>query len=144
MWLMSASALALTPPDPGIEILPVWMAGCWEEVSARGWTEECWTEPRGGMMLGSSRTGTGQRAESFEYLSLDGRFGAIEFCALPNGHEGSCFEKAKETPTEIIFVNAQHDYPQRIRYWRDGKYLMAETALIDGSKAQRWRYSPKR
>jgi hypothetical protein len=41
-------------------------------------------------------------------------------------------------------MNAQHDYPQRIRYWRDGKYLIAETALADGSKAQRWRYSRKR
>ena len=54
------------------------------------------------------------------------------------------FAKDKQTATEIVFVNAKHDYPQRISYWREGKYLMAETSLSDGNKAQRWRYSPKR
>jgi hypothetical protein len=43
----------------------------------------------------------------------------------------------------ITFVNAAHDYPQRIRYWRDGRDLMAEVSLADGSKAQRWRYARK-
>ena len=142
MWLMLASAFALTPPDSGIEILPVWMAGCWEEVSASRWTEECWTQPRGGMMIGSSRTGVGQRVESFEHMRLEGLSGTTNLCALPNGQEGACFEKAKETATEIIFVNAGHDYPQRIRYWRDGKFLMAETSLSDGTKAQRWKFAP--
>ena len=143
MWFTIASAFILTPPDPGVEFLPGWMAGCWEEVSGRAWTEECWIEPRGGMMLGTSRKGSGQRAESFEYMSLDGRLGETEFCALPSGREGTCFEKAKETPTEIVFVNVTHDYPQRVRYWREGKYLNAEVSLADGSKAQRWRYAPK-
>jgi hypothetical protein len=44
------------------------------------------------------------------------------------------------TETEIIFVNPAHDYPQRIRYWQDGRRLNAEISLKDGSRAMRWLY----
>ncbi len=39
-----------------------------------------------------------------------------------------------------LFANAAHDYPQRIRYWREGETLNAEISLLDGSKAMRWQY----
>ena len=42
----------------------------------------------------------------------------------------------------IEFANPANDYPQRIRYWRQGKLLMAEISQIDGSKAVRWNYRP--
>ena len=143
MPFVIAAVLALTPPLTDVVALPLWMSGCWEQVSSTDWVEECWTEPRGGLMLGSSRTGAGQRASSYELMFIEGRFGDAEFCAAPNGADQTCFEKARETPTEIVFVNTKHDYPQRIRYWREGKDLLAETSLADGSKAQRWRYAPK-
>ena len=41
---------------------------------------------------------------------------------------------------EIVFANPQHDYPQRIRYWRDGMDLNAEISTMDGSQAVRWHY----
>ncbi|MGY4397037.1 hypothetical protein ACVWZA_002228 [Sphingomonas sp. UYAg733] len=34
-----------------------------------------------------------------------------------------------------------HDYPQRIRYWREGKILNAKISLSYGSKRMRWSYS---
>jgi hypothetical protein len=40
----------------------------------------------------------------------------------------------------VTFVNAVHDYPQRIRYWREGEEMFAEISLADGSKPVRWRY----
>ena len=43
----------------------------------------------------------------------------------------------------MTFVNETHDYPQRIRYWREGMALNAETSLMDGSSAERWSYMPK-
>ncbi|MBH0014602.1 hypothetical protein I6F66_21375, partial [Pseudoalteromonas sp. NZS100_1] len=43
---------------------------------------------------------------------------------------------------DISFANPDHDYPQRIRYWREGRLLMAETAMMDGSNAQNWTYAP--
>jgi hypothetical protein len=42
--------------------------------------------------------------------------------------------------SEIEFVNAAHDFPQRIAYsFKDGR-LAAEISLIDGSKPRRWTY----
>ncbi|WP_278373411.1 hypothetical protein [Sphingobium xenophagum] len=43
---------------------------------------------------------------------------------------------------DISFANPDHDYPQRIRYWREGRLLMAETAKMDGSQTQSWTYAP--
>ena len=31
---------------------------------------------------------------------------------------------------------------KRIRYWREGRLLMAETSRMDGSQTQSWTYSP--
>ena len=42
----------------------------------------------------------------------------------------------------IEFSNPAHDYPQRIRYWREGDTLHAEIALLDGSRAVQWSYAP--
>ena len=44
----------------------------------------------------------------------------------------------------IEFTNPAHDYPQRIRYWREGDKLIAEIALIDGKRAVSWTYEPVR
>ena len=38
------------------------------------------------------------------------------------------------------FVNAGHDYPQRVRYIATEAGLDAETSLADGSKPNRWSY----
>ena len=61
-----------------------------------------------------------------------------------NGTFGTPVEFAMtgQTAESIQFSNPAHDYPQRIRYWRDGKTLNAEIALIDGSRAVQWSYSP--
>ncbi len=45
-----------------------------------------------------------------------------------------------QAATRLPFVNTQHDYPQRIRYWREGDDLFAEIALADRSKAMQWHY----
>ena len=142
MWLILAASL-IEAPDPPVWILPTWMAGCWEQVSGTSWTEECWTAPRGGMMMGSSRTGHGHRLSSFEQMRIESDLDGPSFCARPNDDDTeTCFAKTQESETQIVFVNASHDYPQRIRYWREGRELLAETSLADGSKAQRWRYAP--
>ena len=55
---LSALPLALmAAPVEKLPALPAWMAGCWVHVQGERWTEECWTTPRGGVMLGSGRSG---------------------------------------------------------------------------------------
>ena len=43
------------------QAMPAFLSGCWEQRSEDGrWTEECWTDTRGGLMIGSGRDGKGE------------------------------------------------------------------------------------
>jgi hypothetical protein len=68
-----AAALALVgaapPAVPDVNDLG-WMAGCWEQRDGDRWTEECWTAPRGGLMLGGSRAGRGDSISEWESLRI--------------------------------------------------------------------------
>jgi hypothetical protein len=139
MWLIIATALAAEASAPA---LPAWMAGCWEHRNGESWVEECWTAARAGQMMGSSRTGKGETLQFFEHMRITAAADGTSFCALPKGQAGGCFKATKTSDSEIVFENEEHDYPQRIRYWRDGKSLAAEISLKDGSKASKWRYAP--
>jgi len=140
MWLLMAAALAVeTPPQPN---LPSWMSGCWEQRDGESWVEECWTGVRAGQMMGSSRTGKGDVLQWYEHSRITSDGGVTTYCALPKGQSGGCFNASKVGENEIVFENEAHDFPQRIRYWREGRDLLAEISLKDGSKAQRWRYAP--
>ena len=135
------SAPAVTEPA-----LPDWMAGCWVQEEGDRWTEECWTTPRGGVMLGSGRSGRGEKLASFEAMQIvlsparDGQAAAMTFWGAPGGEERTSFAWQVSAEAGLTFVNAAHDYPQRIRYWREGELLLAETSLADGSNANRWIY----
>jgi ABC-type amino acid transport substrate-binding protein len=121
--------------------MPGWMAGAWIEATADRWAEEYWTGPRGGLMIGAGRSGKGEVLQSWEATRItaaaDGR---LTFWGSPQGAPPVAFAMVSMTGSEIIFANAKHDYPQRIRYWREGAMLNAEISLIDGSKPMRWHY----
>jgi hypothetical protein len=142
--LAAAALLGGDPPD--VQDLG-WLAGCWEQRDGDRWTEECWTTPRGGMMLGSSRTGRGDAIVEWEALRIernadngDGSVVRLAYFAAPGGGPWTIFAWSRHEGPGLTFYNAANDYPQRIRYWREGKELIAEIALEDGSKARRWRY----
>jgi hypothetical protein len=144
MWLIAAAIMAA---EPAVPQLPAWLAGCWEHRAGEEWTEECWTAPRAGIMLGSGRSGKGNRLQSWEVMQIvrvdtDPAVPKLTFYGAPGGQNRTPFQwmPGKEG---LTFVNVEHDYPQRIRYWREGKALVAEVALKDGTKAQRWRYARK-
>ena len=89
------------------------------------------------------RSGKSDVLLSWESTRIErGVDGVLTFWGSPEGAKPVPFRMASSTTTEIVFANPAHDYPQRIRYWMDGKQLNAETSLIDGSKAMRWNYSP--
>jgi len=133
--VMAAPAMAARPALPG------WMSGCWAEEKAPNWTEECWSGSRGGIMLGAGRSGRGDVLNSWEamQIELDGD-GKPVFYAQPRGAPRVAFPMASSGDREIVFLNARHDFPQRVRYWREGMDLKAEISLADGSRAIRWAY----
>jgi Domain of unknown function (DUF6265) len=138
-------ALAAFPASAGQlpQELPGWMTGGWERIDGEKWADEFWTPPRGGMMMGSSRTGKSERLTFWELMRIvreaDGK---IAFIAIAGDQKPVRFTAASAKPNEIIFENAAHDFPQRIRYWREGRELRAEISLIDGSKAVPFAFTP--
>lgn len=132
-------------PAPASEGPPGWMTGCWIEQNGSRWAEECWTPPRAGMMLGSSRSGDGAVLRSWEAAQiLPDTSGKLTYWASPEGGTRIAFGLASRTATELVFTNPAHDYPQRIRYWREGAALNAEISMLDGSKPMRWHFSAMR
>jgi hypothetical protein len=138
--LWASLALALTPVaalacDEGPE-LPEWMMGAWERKDDKGWADEYWTPARGGMMIGASRSGQGEKLIFWEHMRIQKEAdGTLVFWAIAGDQKPVRFVAQTKTAEEIVFINADHDYPQRIQYWREGKELKAEISLIDGSKA---------
>jgi hypothetical protein len=146
MWLFLTTFLANPTAQPA---LPVWLAGCWEQESANSWSEECWNDPRAGIMMGSGRSGEGDRLENWEVMQIetvdsdDPAIPRMTFYGAPGGQNRTPFTWVPSSEKGVTFVNESHDYPQRIRYWREGRDLIAEVSLKDGSNAKRWRYHPK-
>lgn len=137
---LAAPAGAQTNAPPA---LPAWLAGFWQAQDGIAWADEMWNAPRGGVMLGAGRAGTGAQMQSWEAMRIIAKSdGTIVFHAQPRGGAGTEFPAVSIGEESIEFANAQHDYPQRIRYWRQGQLLMAEAAKIDGSEAQRWNFRP--
>lgn len=119
-----------------------WLGGAWTERRADGgWTEEYWTPPRGGLMLGAGLDGKGGKVRQFEQMRIETEEGGrIVFVAMPGGGPAVRFAMVRQTADLIVFENAAHDYPQRVSYRRMGSTVVASTARIDGSREMRWTY----
>jgi hypothetical protein len=145
-WMV-ALALALAPVavsalEP-VDALPGWMAGAWERAEGDSWSDEFWTPPRGGMMIGAARIGKGAALEMFEHTRIVCKAdGTLSFFAQPRGVPASEFPLVAREAQMVEFANPAHDYPQRVRYWREGPLLKARISLMDGSKAMEWSYKP--
>jgi hypothetical protein len=125
--------------------MPEFLSGCWEQRQDDGrWTEECWTDARGGLMIGSGRVGKGDRVGHWEWMRIErGADGALTFYGSPKGATPVGFKAAEASAMSITFVNPNHDYPQRVRYLVTATGLDAEVSLADGSKHDRWSYKRK-
>ena len=106
----------LTAPSnaPGIEALS-WLAGTWITEGSPV-IEEHWMAPKGGAMLGLSRTVTKGRMASFEFLRIETTGKGIDYVASPGGGPVTRFRLVRGTATEALFENLAHDFPKRIIY----------------------------
>lgn len=140
MLAILTGGVAIARPEP-LEYAPAWMAGCWEQVTGATWIEECWMRPKGGVMLGAGRSGTGETLREWEATQIvAGADGKLAYWASPDGGARVAFPMISQGPKEIVFANPAHDYPQRIRYWMEGDTLNAEISMIGGLRAKSWRY----
>ncbi|MBB6426622.1 DUF6265 family protein [Sphingopyxis sp. JAI128] len=135
-------AIVLVAASPAAHVDDLgWLAGDWASEADGRWTEESWTAPRGGVMLGHSRSGRGEELREYEFIRIaaDGD-GVIAYIAMPQGGAPVAFRLVRQEVSSAIFENPAHDYPQRIAYVRDGDTLTATISAIDGSKPRRWTY----
>ncbi|MGS1017297.1 DUF6265 family protein [Allosphingosinicella humi] len=133
-------ALAAAAPTGTVADLG-WLSGAWVSRNGDAWTEEWWTPPRGGIMIGAGFSGRGETATSFEHMRIMAdKAGTIAFYGMPGGTPAVAFPLVLSSKDEAVFENPAHDYPQRIRYRMEGETLVATVSLIDGSRAESWRY----
>ncbi len=116
-----------------------WLSGSWASEHEGSWVEEHWTAERGRLMLGVGRSGAAGKPTSFEFLRIEpGEDGTPVYLAAPGGGEATPFRLVEAGAASAVFENPAHDFPQRIRYWREGDRLFAEISAIDGSNAIGW------
>jgi hypothetical protein len=121
-WMLVTLALlaAGVPPARGSSLDSLrFMAGSWAGGGALDREEEHWTAPRGGMMVGMHRDLRGGRAKSFEFFRIEEREDGVWYLTQPRGVPATAFKAVELSAGRVVFENLEHDFPQRIIYWRD-------------------------
>jgi hypothetical protein len=140
----AAAPPAAAAPFEGTRDL-AWMSGHWETPSdfpAGGprWTEEYWTEPGIGIMLGLRRAQRGFGQMTFDYMRIVEETDGLAFYGSPQGAPAVRFRMVSGSRSAVTFENPRRSYPQRIAYRLDGDSMVATISRLDGSQAQSWRY----
>jgi len=114
-----------------------WMQGCWETTSPQRTIDEHWMAPRGGSMLGISRTVREGRLVEHELMILTERGEQLAYEAHPSGQSPATFLSTTVSSSMVVFENPSHDFPQRIGYERKGADSL--TAWVEGPQNGRTR-----
>ncbi len=120
-----------------------WLAGTWVDATAEEHSEEHWSRPLGGMMLGVNRTVRQGRTEHFEFIRIERRADGIVYVASPVGQPTAEFALVSTGPDAhtAVFENLERDeFPQRIRYRRVGDKLHARVEG-PGEQASEWTWT---
>jgi hypothetical protein len=73
------------------------------------------------------------RVDFYEILSLrQSEDGSWAYTAHPAGQVSSSFKAVQTSNNSVVFTNPDHDYPQEIRYRREGNRLFATISLLGG------------
>jgi hypothetical protein len=106
-----------------------WLAGCWQSTRGEVTIDEQWLAPRGGVLLGASRTTRGDDVLEYEFLRIYQRGSALVLAASPSGQAPAEFTAGEVGAREVAFENPAHDFPQLILYRAVGEdSLHAEVA----------------
>ncbi|MGV3709808.1 MAG: DUF6265 family protein [Gemmatimonas sp.] len=108
-----------------------WFAGCWSRSTATSVVEEQWMAPRGGAMLGMSRTVANNALREFEHLRVFTAGDTLVYASTPSRQQYTEFRSKTISADEVVFENATHDFPQRIGYRRVSRDSLL--AYIEGN-----------
>ena len=89
--------------------------------------------PRGGAMLGVSRTVRDGAVVEYEFLRIVAAGDTLVYDALPSGQSRTEFRALPAGDgAEVVFANPAHDFPQRVAYRRVGADSIV--ARIEGTR----------
>ena len=74
--------------------------------------------PRGGMMVGMSRSVRDGASRAHEFMVIRSTESGAVFSAMPSGQTPADFSATTMTGTLLRFENPKHDFPQKIEYHR--------------------------
>ncbi len=132
----AAEPVAL-PMAPGGWDHAAMLEGHWRQVKDGEVNEEIWTNNKGNVMVGMSRTVKGLE-NSWEYLRLENTKTGVIYIARPNGaKEETGFMLTVSKPDQLVFLNPANDWPMRIEYRLTGPdALEATVSGLDPTKGQ--------
>jgi hypothetical protein len=144
--LVLAAATAVPPPLPADVSGLGWMEGRWTGTKDGLAMEEIWTSPAGGALVGLHKDVKGARV-SFEFLRIAvAEGGGVTYFAMPRGASATPFALVEASGERAVFENKEHDFPQRILYWREGERLHAriEGTLKGKPASEEWSWTRAR
>lgn len=95
--------------------------------------------PAGGSLLGISRVVAGGRTVFSEFMEIREQAGGdvVMTVMLGMGKPPVAFKLSESGPATASFENPQHDFPQRLRYWKgDDGALLARVDGLDHGQAK--------
>ncbi|MDX1379936.1 MAG: DUF6265 family protein [Xanthomonadales bacterium] len=111
-----------------------WMLGCWE--TPDGSAREVWVRQSPGQLVGMAAVASEGRVVFHEVLVVEVDGGGAHYTAHVQGQDATKFTAKTFNDGEAAFVNAAHDFPQKVHYRRDGDRLLASISLLDGGDQQ--------
>jgi hypothetical protein len=143
LYIVAPSAVGTELPSSGIRRV-AWLQGCWKTMSADRTVEEQWMAPRGGSMVGSSRTVQGEKLVEYELVVIRERGEKLVYVAHPSGQPSAEFTVSSASESRVVFENPSHDFPQRIGYELRGDSLQAWIEGTKGGRSHRIDFSYQR
>ncbi len=117
-----------------------WLVGKWVHTSGDATSEEHWSPPRDGVMVGKNRQIVRGQMAFFEDLRIEAAADGIHYLASPQGRQPPTdFKMTESGRRRVVFENPSHDFPQRIIYRLDDNAVLH--ARIEGVENGRPRAS---
>ncbi|GAA4307313.1 hypothetical protein GCM10023149_00830 [Mucilaginibacter gynuensis] len=96
-----------------------WLIGKWQNKTTRGTVSETWLKVNDSTFTGKSYFLRGADTLSTETIRLEQRNAKLYYVPTVNNQNGGLpvkFAATAITPTQMIFENPEHDFPQKITY----------------------------
>jgi len=115
-----ATKITAEQPPAGPAQALAWLAGYWAGTRDGVASEEHWTSPAGGALVGMHKDVRPDGKIFFEFFRIvENDQGTLCYLASPGGRPPVSFCAVETGDRRVVFENLAHDFPQRILYWLD-------------------------